>query len=152
VKEKMNYPNNQLSAYESTSIQTASGTKLVVMLYEGAIKFLNRAADDIRKRDLVSKGQSVNRALKIIQHLRATLDTQKGKDMAQELDALYGYTLARVLEGSTRLNVAAIEEAIKVLSTLLPAWEEIAKKEQEQSIPAGILANQAVSGGFRAHI
>jgi flagellar protein FliS len=147
----MNYPNNQLSVYQQTSIQTASGPKLVVMLYEGAIRFLNRAADDIRNRDLVSKAQSVNRAMAIIQHLQMTLDSQKSRDMAQELDRIYSYTISRVLEGSTKLNVSAIEEAIKVLSNLLPAWEEIAKREQEQSIPAGVLANQTTPGGFQLH-
>ena len=148
----MNYPSNQSSIYQQTSIQTASGPKLVVMLYEGAIRLLNRAADDIRNRDLVSKAQSVSRAIAIIQHLRNTLDTQKGKDMAQELDRLYAYALSRVLAGSTKLDASAIEEATKVLSTLLPAWEEIAKKEQEQSIPAGVLASQGVSGGFQLHV
>ena len=148
----MNYPNNQLSVYQQTSIQTASGPKLVVMLYEGAIRFLNRAADDIRNRDLVSKAQSVNRAMAIIQHLQLTLDSQKGQDMARELDRIYSYTISRILEGSTKLNVSAIEEAINVLSNLLPAWEEIAKREQEQSIPAGVLANQASTGGFQLHV
>ena len=128
-----------------------SGPKLVVMLYEGAIRFLSRAADDIRNRDLVSKAQSVNRAMAIIQHLQLTLDSQKSRDMAQELDRIYSYTISRVLEGSTKLNVSAIEEAINVLSNLLPAWEEIAKREQEQSIPAGVLANQATPGGFQLH-
>jgi len=71
--------------------------------------------------------------------------------MARELDRLYDYALAKVLEGSTKLNASAIEEAIKVLSTLLPAWEEIAKREQEQSIPAGVLANQSANGGFQLH-
>ena len=147
----MNYPRNQSSIYQQTSIQTASGPKLVVMLYEGAIRLLNRAADDIRNRDLVSKAQSVNRAMAIIQHLQLTLDSQKSRDMAQELDRIYSYTISRVLEGSTKLNVSAIEEAIKVLSNLLPAWEEIAKREQEQSIPAGVMAGQAVNGGFQLH-
>jgi len=148
----MNYPNNQLSVYQQTSIQTASGPKLVVMLYEGAIRLLSRAADDIRNRNLVSKRESVGRAMAIIQHLRSTLDTQKSQTMARELDRLYDYTISRVLEGSTKLNASAIEEAIKVLSNLLPAWEEIAKKEQEQSIPAGVLAIQAKSGGFQLHV
>jgi flagellar protein FliS len=148
----MNYPNNQLSVYQQTSIQTASGTRLVVMLYEGAIRFLNRAANDIRNRDLVSKGRSISQALAIIQHLQLTLDSKKGQDMARDLDRIYTYTISRVLEGSTKLNVSAIEEAINVLSNLLPAWEEIAQREQEQSIPAGVLANQASTGGFQLHV
>jgi flagellar protein FliS len=81
----------------------------------------------------------VSRAVAIIQHLRGTLDLEKGQHIARDLDRLYQYTLSRVLEGSTKLNPAAIEDGIKVLSNLLPAWEEIARKEQEQLVPAQLL-------------
>lgn len=145
----MNYGNNQLSAYKETSIMTASGTKLVVMLYEAAIRSLTRAAADIRNRDLVSKAESVKRGMAIIQHLRGTLDTQKGGQIAKELDRLYAYAYSRVLHGSIKLNPTAIEEAIKVLSGLLPAWEQIAKQEQAQSAPPSLLANPAAMSGLR---
>jgi flagellar protein FliS len=147
----MSYPNSRSSIYAETSVNTASPTKLVVMLYEGAIRFLSRAAGDIRKRDLVSKQKSVNQAMAILNHLRLTLDKGKSQDIAQDLDRLYTYALSRVLEGSTRLNAGAIEEAIKVLSDLLPAWEEIARKEQEQQAPPALLANLAGTGGFQLH-
>ncbi len=147
----MVYPKSRSSIYEETSVNTASPSKLVVMLYEGAIKFLTRAAADIRKRDLVSKQKSVNQAMAIIHHLRLTLDKGKGQDIAQELDRLYTYAHSRVLEGSTKLDAGAIEEAIKVLSDLLPAWEEIARKEQEQLAPPDLLANLAANGGFQLH-
>jgi len=145
----MNYPNSRSALYKETSMVTASPTKLVVMLYEGAIRFLTRAATDIRNNDLVSKSQSISRAVAIIQHLRNTLDLEKGEYIARDLDRLYAYTLSRVLDGSTKLDAAAIEEAIKVLSNLLPAWEEIAKKDQEQYVPPALLASQAATGGFR---
>jgi len=96
---------------------------------------LTRAASDIRNGDLARKGESVSRAVAIIQHLRFTLDTDKGEDIARELDRLYSYALSRVLDGSTKLDASAIEEAIKVLSELLPAWEEIAAKDQHNTSP-----------------
>jgi len=135
----MSYGNSRSALYKETSVVTASPTKLVVMLYEGAIRFLTNAARDIRNGDLVSKSESVSRAVAIIQHLRGTLDLEKGEHIARDLDSLYQYTLSRVLEGSTKLNPAAIEEGIKVLSNLLPAWEEIARKEREQLVPAQLL-------------
>jgi flagellar secretion chaperone FliS len=144
----MNYPNRRSGLYKETSVLTASPTNLVVMLYEGAIRFLTRAASDIRKRDLVSKAESVSRGVAIIQHLRFTLDMEKGQNIARELDRLYEYALSRVLEGSSRLDAAAIDEAVKVLSNLLPAWEEIAKKEQEKIVPPALLANPATTGGL----
>jgi flagellar protein FliS len=144
----MTYQNIRPSLYKETSVNTASPTKLVVMLYEGAIRFLTRAASDIRKRDLVSKSESVSRAVAIIQHLQMTLDTDKGQDIAHELNGLYTYALGRVLEGSTKLDAKPIEEAIKVLSELLPAWEEIATKEQQQFVPPALLTDMAAAGGF----
>jgi flagellar protein FliS len=145
----MTYSNNRSALYKETSVATASPTKLVVMLYEGAIRFLTRAARDIRERDLVSKSQSINRALAILQHLRLTLDMEKGEHIARELDRLYAYAVSKVLEGSTQLDATAIEEAIKVLSNLLPAWEEIAKKDQEKAVPAVLLTQPVTTGGFQ---
>jgi flagellar protein FliS len=144
----MSYGNSRSALYKETSVVTASPTKLVVMLYEGAIRFLTNAARDIRNGDLVSKSESVSRAVAIIQHLRGTLDLEKGEHIARDLDSLYQYTLSRVLEGSTKLNSAAVEDAIKVLSNLLPAWEEIARKEHEQLVPAQLLANPATTSGL----
>jgi flagellar secretion chaperone FliS len=147
----MKYTNSRSSLYQETSVNTASPTKLVVMLYEGAIKFLTRAASDIRNRDLVSKQRSVNQAIAIIQHLQLTLDVDKGQDIARELNRLYAYVFKRTVDGSTKLDAGAIEEAIKVLSDLLPAWEEIARKEQDQLAPPALLANLAATGGFQLH-
>src|SRR5437870_4598255 len=130
----MNYSNSRSALYKETAVNTASPTRLVVMLYEGAVRFLTRAATDIRNHDLVAKAESIRRALAIIQHLRLTLDTEKGQNMARELDRIYEYATSRVLEGSTKLDARAIEEAIKVLSDLLPAWEETARKEQENLV------------------
>jgi flagellar secretion chaperone FliS len=144
----MGYPNRS-SLYKETSVFTASPTKLVAMLYEGAIRFLTRAADDIRNGDLVGKAESVSKAVAILQHLRFTLDTDKGQHVAQDLDRLYAYTLSRVLDGSTGLAAAPIEEAIKMLSDLLPAWEEIAAKEQVQRVPPVFLANTTATGGLQ---
>ena len=145
----MSYGNNRSSVYEEISVNTASPTRLVVMLYEGAIKALTRAANDIRTRDLVSKQKSVNQGMAIIKHLRLTLDKDKGGQIAEELDRIYSYAFSRVLDGSIKLDAGAIEEAIKVLSDLLPAWEEIAKKEQERLAPPALLGNMASTGGFQ---
>jgi flagellar secretion chaperone FliS len=145
----MTHTNGRSALYKETAINTASPTKLVVMLYEGAVRFLTQAAKDIRNRDLIRKAESISRAIAIIQHLRLTLDMEKGQDIARELDRLYEYVLSRALEGSTKLDAAAIDEAIKVLSDLLPAWEQIAKKEQEQTVSPALLANRATTGGFQ---
>lgn len=147
----MGYPNNGSSVYKEISINTASPAKLVVMLYEGAIRFLRQTEDDIRKKDFAKKSQSVDRAVAIIQHLQGTLDMDKGGKVAFDLDRLYTYINSRIFDGSAKLDLRAFEEAIQLLTTLLSGWEDIARKEQEHSVPADLLARQAAGGRFELH-
>ena len=147
----MRHTNNGSSVYKEISVNTASPGKLVVMLYEGAIRFLKQAEDDIRKKDFANKSQSVDRAVAIIQHLQGTLDLDKGGKIAFDLDRLYTYICSRIFDGSVKLDNRALEEAIQLLTTLLSGWEEIARKEQKPSVPADLLASQAAGGRFELH-
>ena len=137
------------NTYQEIAVQTSSPTKLVVMLYEGAIRFLGQSVTAIKSKDIDTKRQSIDRAMAVIQHLQSTLDRDRGGDVAAELDRLYIYITSKVLEGSTRLQTEPIEEAIKLLNVLLSGWEEIVKKEQENAVPTTLLAQQAANGGFR---
>jgi len=147
----MSYPLNRSSVYREASINTSSPVKLVVMLYEGAIRFLQQSKEDIRNKDFGRKSQSVDRAVAIIQHLQGTLDLDKGGPIASELDRLYTYIGSRIFEGSANLNLRALEEAIQLLTTLLSGWQEIAQKEQEHSVATDLLAQQAAGGRFELH-
>jgi flagellar secretion chaperone FliS len=136
------------NTYQEIAVQTSSPGKLVVMLYEGAVRFLNQSISAINAKDLALKRQSVDRAVAVIQHLQSTLDMSQGKQVAEDLDRLYTYITSRVLEGSGKLEVAPLEEAIKLLTVLLSGWEEVAKKEAEHAVPTSLLAQQSMSGRF----
>ena len=148
----MGYPMNRSFAYQETSITTASPEKLIIMLYEGAIRFLRQSANDIKTKNLVRKSQSIDRAVAVIQHLQSTLDMDGGKDIARELDRLYGYILSRVLQGSAKLDAATIEEATKLLSVLLSGWEQIARnREETRQVPSALLAEYAGTQRIELH-
>jgi flagellar secretion chaperone FliS len=147
----MSYPTYGPSVYKEISINTASPAKLVVMLYEGAIRFLRQTESDVRNKDFAKKSQSVDRAVAIIQHLQGTLDLEKGGQVAFDLDRLYTYITSRIFDGSAKLDLKAFEEAIQLLTTLLSGWEEIARREQERSVPADLLAKQAAGGRLELH-
>ncbi len=144
----MGYPNNGSSVYKEISINTASPAKLVVMLYEGAIRFVRQSINAIQLKDLNGKRQSIDRAVAVIQHLQSTLDREQGEGLAAELDRLYTYITSRILEGSGKLEIAPLEEATKLLTVLLSGWEEVVKKEQEHAVPPALLAQQAASQRF----
>src|SRR5262245_4602121 len=143
--------NNRSDAYREVAVQTSSPTKLVVMLYEGAVRFLGESVTAIKSRDLNRKRHAIDRAVAIVQHLHNTLDMERGGEMAAELDKLYSYITSRILDGSAKLETEPLEEAIKLLSVLLTGWEELAKREQVQAAPAAVYAQQTAKGGFELH-
>lgn len=143
---------NRSHTYQEISVQTSSPVKLVVLLYEGAIRFLRQSVTAIQKKDLETKRQSIDRAVAVIQHLQGTLDMDRGKQVAAELDRLYAYITSRIVEGSAKLQVAPLEEAIKLLTVLLSGWEEVVKKEQANAVPTTLLAQQAATGRFDMHV
>ena len=125
-------------SYYETSVTTSSPEQLVVMLYQGAIRYLKQATIEILKKDLAGKRQSIDRAVAIVQHLQSTLDMERGAEISVELDRLYTYVLSRILEGSIELKTAPLEEAVKLLTTLLESWEEIARQKQVQFVPPAV--------------
>jgi flagellar protein FliS len=118
--------------YYETSITTASPSRLVVMLYEGAIRFLQQSVEDIQKKDLEGKRKSVDRAIAIMQQLRGSLNKEQGAHIARDLERLYDYIMARIFEGSRKLDTRPIDEAVRLLRTLAQAWERVAEEESRR--------------------
>ena len=141
---------NRPNAYQEVAVQTSSPTKLVVMLYEGAIRFLNQSIAAIEAKDFDRKRQSIDRSIAVVQHLQSTLD-KRGGDVSVQLDQLYTYITSRILEGSGKLEIAPLEEAIKLLTTLLSGWQQLANNEREQTVPSALLGQQIPNGRFELH-
>ena len=72
-----------ISAYQQSAVDTASPTELVVMLYDGALRFIGMARAAIERRDIPARSEAISRALAIVGHLRTTLDVERGGDVAQ---------------------------------------------------------------------
>ena len=147
----MDYAATRYAAYKEASVNTASPLKLVVMLYEGAIRFLRQSIEAIHTKDLAAKRESINRAVAIVQHLQSTLDFSQGEEISKELDTLYTYTMEQILLGSARLDEKNLYEAIKILSTLLSAWDDAARKESENGVPPELLIQNSGRPGLQLH-
>lgn len=112
-------------AYYQNHIQCQSPLELVVLLYDGAIRFLRLAADAMQRRDLVAKRDAMSRSLAILAELQNTLDMEAGGEVAHRLDALYTYINGRLLEANMNNRPEPVEEAIRLLTPLRSAWVEI---------------------------
>jgi flagellar secretion chaperone FliS len=115
-------------AYIQTHVNSRSPLELVVMLYEGLIRFTGDARSAIERRDLVAKRAAMSRALAVLAELQSTLNMSEGGDVAQSLDGLYTYMNGRLLDGSMKNDVAPLDETLKLAGTLREAWAEIAAR------------------------
>lgn len=123
--------------YQNMEVSASNHLKLVSMLYDGAIRFLNEAIISIQNRNLSGKAIAIDRTLAILGELQGTLNFEEGGEVAVSLDKLYTYMTDRILDASARLNAASLNEVIKLLRIINSAWSEIAQKaELEVARPA----------------
>jgi flagellar secretion chaperone FliS len=123
------------SVYQQVEINTSNKFQLVVMLYDGAIRFLGLGRSAIANRDLIGKAQNLDRALAIIGELQNTLKMEEGGEIASQLDRLYTYMNERILLASSKMEIEPLTEVIKLLKILNAAWAEVAQKQPDASVP-----------------
>ena len=116
--------------YISTQVSTADRLQLVVMLYDGAITFLNRAKEKMAAQDAAGKGLYLGKALDIIAELNASLNFQEGKEVAANLFHLYNFMTAHLTRANLNWDAAAIDDVIKMLNQLRDAWEDVCQKSK----------------------
>ena len=127
----MTYGSYSSQRYIETSVVTASPEERIVILYEHAIRTLRLAMTQIENRDLAGKQRTLGNALRTIHHLQTSLDMRRGGDIAIELNKIYQYLSNKILEASIHLKVEPLQESVKLLSTLLDSWREIAKNNAQ---------------------
>ncbi|MDP5275890.1 flagellar export chaperone FliS [Chengkuizengella axinellae] len=116
---------NQQNKYLQTSIQTASPAKLLIMLYDGAIKFSKLAIVAIEDKNVEAANTNIVKVQNIINEFMVTLD-QKA-DIAEDLMKLYEYMMHRTTEANVKKDVQAMEEVIGFLQELKETWVEASK-------------------------
>jgi flagellar protein FliS len=116
-----------VDSYRQTEIESRSPLELVVMLYDGALRFTADARDAMLRRDIRGRQQNLSRALAIVSELQSTLNMDTGGEVAEHLDNLYGFVRDRLLEASATQALAPLDEARRVLATLREGWLAISR-------------------------
>jgi flagellar protein FliS len=132
--------------YVESSISTQERGKLVVMLYEGAIKFLSVARQKLEEEDYVAKGIYIGKAQDIIAELNSSLDMTKDLQIAQDLRSLYNFLYGHLNEANIQRDPVKISECTGILGELMEAWREVA--EGRGSAASGEVS--VAEGGFQA--
>jgi len=132
--------NEPMNAYKEIQIKTANQIRLIVMLYDGAIRHINLAADAFveghRRYDAINN--HIIAAQDILSELMASLDFEKGGVLAKNLFSLYSFMTRRLLEGNLKKDPAPLAEVKKLLGDLREAWDEISTRKglEEKASPA----------------
>jgi flagellar protein FliS len=114
-----------IETYQENAVTTQSKGRLIVMLYDGAIKFLKMAIIKIEENDSEEKGKYINKAQDIINELNATLDMEVGGEIAVNLRGLYIFMLRHLNTANVKQDTGKIKEVIKLLEELNQSWKAI---------------------------
>lgn len=119
--------NPYLKQYQQTQVQTSSPEKILVLLYEGAIQFLNKAKIGIENKNIEETHNNIMKAQRIISEFMNTLDMKNGGEIAQNLYSLYEYLNYRLVQANIKKEISYINEVLLHLKDLKLTWEKAIK-------------------------
>jgi flagellar protein FliS len=111
----------------------ATPHQLIVMLFDGALERIAVAKGAMQRKDVQEKGQKIGRAIAIIDGLRASLDKEKGGEIAKNLDDLYDYMQRRLFEANSTDNPGFLDEVTDLIKEIKSAWDSIPMDEHHIS-------------------
>ncbi|GAB6086322.1 flagellar export chaperone FliS [Alkaliphilus crotonatoxidans] len=122
----MHNPYNQ---YKESSIKTASPQELTLMLYNGAIKFMNQGKLHIQQKNVEGANEALKRAQDIIQELNITLDMKY--EISQNLRSIYLYILEKLVDANISKDCVYLDESIEMVTELRDTWKEAMKLSKQ---------------------
>lgn len=139
--------NQVYSIYNQIDISTSNPLKIVLMLYDGAINFLNRAIRFTEENDIKQKNIYANKARDIIEELNNSLNPEIDGEMARQLRSLYFFMGRHLMKANWRNDTIAMREVISMLSTLREAWQDAYSQHQTSTQPSN--QPRPVAAGLR---
>lgn len=124
-----------LQAYQKVQVMTADGVHLVVMLYEGVVKFNRMAVLAMEDNDIEKRSHYINRSVAIISELCNALDMERGAEVALNLRDLYIYSLARLSEANNKNSTTMVEEVTAIFLEVKEGWDALAVSGERRVKP-----------------
>lgn len=128
--------NNPYKAYQKTQVTTARPEKVLLMLYEGAIKFVRLAQARMRDNNVPEKGKYISKALSIISELQNTLDHNAGGQLAIDLENLYMFMMDKLIEANMYNKSEDLDAVERLLTILYSGWEDVINNPRKDGVPS----------------
>ncbi len=127
---------NPYGKYQKTSVTTASKEKILLMLYEGAIRFIRQAKSAMKEERIADKGMAISKANAILSELMATLDFEAGGDIAADLENLYVFMIDKLIDANINNTEEDLDVVINLLQTLYTAWKDVVDNPRPDGVPS----------------
>lgn len=108
--------------YRGVQVATCSPIQLLVMLYDGVLRFIGEADDAMGKKDRARAGERIGKALAILEELSATLDVEQAPELCSTLLGLYTFSRAHLLEANLHQDNARLADVVAVMTPLREAF------------------------------
>jgi flagellar protein FliS len=122
---------NPYQQYRATKVQTAGSVDLVVMLYQGAVRFIRLAVAALEQDDMKAAHANFVRAQDIIVELLGSLNREEGGQIATQLAGVYDYCFRRLIQANVKKDTAPAQEVVGLLRDLGKAWQQIALQQRQ---------------------
>ena len=123
---------NYQNAYKKASVNTLDQNKLIIMLYDGAIKNANFAVQYIESGEIEKVHDSLIKTKNIVTELLATLNMEHGGEIAKNLKSLYSYMFSLLIEANMEKKSKPVLTVIDLLKELRGAWVQIREKKKPE--------------------
>ncbi|RME00151.1 MAG: flagellar export chaperone FliS [Calditrichaeota bacterium] len=128
---------NQLNYYKKTQILTAEPAKIILMLYDGAISFMQQAARAAEQKAYIERANKITRTNNILLELLSSLDFEYGGEIAKNLREIYVFLVKELIKADLENNPETIQQCSQVLETIRDAWITIVnnRANNEPNVP-----------------
>ncbi len=134
----MSYNHQGIKAYQSIDKQSDKQEedpyKVIAILMKNALESINIAKITMAQKQIEEKGRFISLAITLIDGLKASLDIDKGGEIAENLNGLYDYMMARLVEANLKNDLDMLDEVSELLTTVKEGWdgiEDFANNQQE---------------------
>ncbi|MFA5523950.1 MAG: flagellar export chaperone FliS [Tissierellales bacterium] len=121
--------NNIYQQYQQNSVMTASPEELTLMLYNGAIKFINLGKHHIENKQVEKANEAIKRAQDIIYELNNTLDMTY--EVSNNLRSIYTFVLEKLVDANIRKDANFLDEALPLIEEIRDTWKEAMKEARK---------------------
>jgi flagellar protein FliS len=116
-----------VAKYKSVQVTTSSPGQVLMMLFDGLFRFMDEAADAIRKGERARAGERISRAHAIVDELCSSLRPDHAPELCAKLQPLYIWAMGRLVEANASQSAEAVDEVIKVLTPIREAFRQVTK-------------------------